>query len=257
MRTVSTEQFVANIKAGRVRCVLPLIAEQARIAWLKLPTTEQILRSVQDLIQEGINHTVVYVVYKFDKTRHVKFTTYLTSALENFYRDIVRSVYRQKRLSPHGLLSLDTTQCSVINGRKVTLQKLLSKSRYETQEERIIYRIDAERMFLKAYRNASPLLRRYLIRWLLQPKPSRMKPGADQTLARKEFRKVACPVLNSELCEVIQNDYLCRNAIADRVCTEFRTAKRQSSNDFLTSEEWALTPVISSARFEQLVPAIG
>lgn len=275
MRTISTVELVCNIKAGRVGYVLPMIAEKARTCWLRLPDSEQLVRSFQDLLQEGINHTVTHVAVKFDIARapelnhfrkqyvpdqvskKVKFTTFLNVALDNYYADVIRAVYTEKRLTAHGLLSADTTRV-VVAGKNISLLdkiKLTRKTRFD-QEVRIINRIDAERMFVKAYANASPMLRRYMIKWLLQPRVSRNKVGAEFNSAKREFRKVAKPILSNEMCETIQNDYLCRATIADKVASSFRTQKRASLAHFVYSEEYQLAPILSRQRIEQLIPVI-
>jgi hypothetical protein len=258
MRTVSTKEFLARIKAGRVKPVLPMIAEHARATWHKLPDSEKMVQSLPDLIAEGINFTVTHVALKFDYSYGVKFTTFLYHALENYYADIIRKVYSDKRLIPHGIMSIDSTTV-VVNGREMSLLdkiKLTRKARLNN-EEKIINRIDAERMFVKAYRVATPTLRKYLIKWLLQPKVSRNKPGSDFAIAKKEFRKVARPYLVPELCETIQNDYICRAQIADILSRKFHTDKKKTHKGFLYTEEFAVAPILSCSQIENLIPTIG
>lgn len=250
MRTVSTAEFVARIEAGRLKPVLPMIAEHARATWRKLPDSEKMVRSVPDLMAEGINFTVTHVTEKFNAKHGVKFTTFLYHALENFYADIIRKVYADKRLIPHGIMSIDSTMVKV-NGQSMSLlnyMKLTKRTKLSI-EEKIIYRIDAERMFIRAYAKASPLLRKYLIKWLLQPKVSRNKPGSDFAIAKREFKKVAKPYLIPELCDTIQNDWLCRSAIAGEVARLFHTAKKQSRSGFLNSEEFAVHPILNAQQY--------
>lgn len=255
MRTVSTAEFVSRIAAGRIRPVLPMIAQHALATWEKLPDSEKTVRSKSDLIQEGINFAVTHVTVKFNPKQGVKFTTFLYHALENYYADIIRNVYAEKRLIPHGILSLETSRLD-IKGKSVRLDRLRSKSRI-TVEERIINRIDAERMFIRAYDAASPLLRRYLIKWLLQPRVSRNKPGADATIAKREFRKVAKPYLIPELCETIQSDWQCRASIAHCVASRFHTPRKQTRQGFINSEEFAVSPILTTEQIMQLIPTIG
>lgn len=276
MRTISTVELVCNIKAGRVGYVLPMIAEKANACWLRLPGSEKSVRSKKDLLQEGINHTVTHVAVRFDIARapelnhfrkqyvpdqiskKVKFTTFLNVALDNYYADVIRAAYTEKRLAAHGLFSADTTKV-VVAGRTISLIdkiKLTRKTRFD-QELSIINRIDAERSFVKAYTNASPMLRRYMIKWLLQPKVSRNKTGVEFNNAKREFRKVAKPILSNEMCETIQNDYLCRATIADRVVTSFHTHKKSTSQLFIHTEEFQLAPILSRQRIEQVIPVIG
>jgi hypothetical protein len=258
MKTVTTAEFVARISVGRVKPVLPMIAEHARATWFKLPDSEKMVRSLPDLISEGINFTVTHVAIKFDSRRGVKFTTFLYHALDNFYADIIRKVYTDKRLIPHGVMSIDSTRVC-INGREMSLMdkvKLTRRTRLNN-EEKIINRIDAERMFIKAYRNASPLLRKYLIKWLLQPRVSRNKPGADFAIAKREFKKVARPYLIPELCDTIQNDWICRATIAGVVADRFHTVKKQSRTGFLNTEEFAVAPILGLSQITHLIPTIG
>jgi hypothetical protein len=274
MRSISTEEFVARIQAGRVKAVLPMIAEHARETWYKLPDSEKMVRSLPDLIQEGINHTVTHVAVNFDLSRAtktsaagtfkdsskktIKFSSFLHTALDNFYTDIIRKVYADKRLIPHGMLSADTTRV-VVNGRSISLLdkiKLTRKTRYDS-EERIINRIDAERAFIKAYRLASPNLRRHLIKWLLQPKVSRNRKGSDFKYAKKEFRQVAKPFLPPSLCKTIQDDYLCRSNIANQVAIRFHTQKKKSGIGFLNCEEFAVAPILNQKQIIELIPLVG
>jgi len=255
MRTVSTAEFVSRIEAGRIKPVLPMIAEHARETWHKLPDSEKTVRSVSDLISEGINFTVTHVTKKFDSRKGVKFTTFLYHALENYYIDVIRNVYADKRLIPHGMYSLDTHTFPDSN-RTIYERYILSRRENKT-EAKLINRIDAERMFLKAYASASPLLRRYLIKWLLQPRVSRNKPGSDFYIAKREFRKVAKPYLVPELCETIQNDWICRASIAHKVSMQFHTPKKQSRKEFLYTEEFAVTPCLSPEQILQVIPIIG
>jgi hypothetical protein len=249
MRTVSTAEFVARIEAGRVKSILPMIAEHARATWHKLPDSEKMVRSRQDLIAEGINFTVIHVAAKYDYKYGVKFTTFLYHSLENYYADIIRKVYTDKRLIPHGVMSIDSTMINV-GGREMSLLDCIKITRRTrlTNEEKIINRIDAERMFLKAYASASPTLRKYLIKWLLQPRVSRNKKGSDFAIAKQEFRRVAKPYLIPELCETIQTDWLCRATIAGEVSRRFRT-NRKHSTGFLNAAEYAVTPILSPQQY--------
>jgi hypothetical protein len=235
-----------------------MIAEHARATWHKLPDSEKMVRSLPDLIAEGINFTVMHAVKKYDSRRGAKFTTFLYHALENYYADVIRNVYADKRLIPHGIMSADTTRV-VVNGNQMSLLdgiKLTHKTKMDN-EERIIARIDAERMFLRTYALSSPLLRRYLIKWLLQPKVSRNKPGADFRIAKSEFRKVARPYLIPELCETIQSDWMCRAAIAYNVARMFHTDKKKSRTRFSNTEEFAVAPILSQRQITEMIPVIG
>lgn len=256
MRTVSTAEYVAYIKAGRVKSVLPMIADKARTTWSKLPDSEKMVRSLADLIQEGINFTVIHVAEKFNVRCGVKFTTFLFTALDNFYTDIIRKIYSEKRLIPHGMLSLDSSNAEV-KGKQISLiDKIRLTHRYDI-ENKLISRIDAERSFLKAYAKASPKLRHYLIRWLLQPKPGRSKPGADFNNARLEFRKSTNKILTYNICKFIQDDYICQTTIAESVAKMFHTDRKANKKAFCFTEEFQLMPMLSGKCIEQLIPVIA
>lgn len=252
-----TSEMVSQVKAGRVQSVLPMIAQHARATWHKLPDSEKTVRSLQDLIQEGINYTVTYVAKEFRLSYGVKFSSYLYNGLDFFYADVIRAAYADKRLIPHGMLSADSTRVNV-GGKNISLLdkiKLTRKTRFD-QELRIINRIDAERMFVKVYANASPILRRYMIKWLLQPKVSRNKKGTEFNNAKKEFRIVARPLLTDELCDTIQNDYMCRSNIASKVANTFHTPKKSSRSGFYNLEEFQVAPILSPEQFIQACPMI-
>lgn len=260
MRTVTTADFVRYIKGGRIQPVLPMIAEKARATWKKLPGSQQLVLSIADLIQEGVNFTITSVCDSFNPKMGAKFSTFLYTALDNFYADIIRKVYADKRFIARHVLSADTDTIS-IGDRCVSIidvAKVTMKSRYDV-ERRMINRIDAERGFIKAYAPASPRLRRYLIKWLLQPRVSRNKPGTDFDLAKREFKVVAKPFLTSEMCETIQNDYVCRFMIADKLAKSFRTEKKAKPGitGYLASEESELSPILSIARATTVMPLVG
>lgn len=262
MRYVSTEEFVQRIKAGRIKPVLPMIAQKARVVWHTLPISEQGMLSEADLIQAGINFTVTHVAVKFNLSRNVKFATYLFSALDNFYADIIRKVYAEKRLIPRGIASLDTQTVNV-NGHTIRLLdkiKLTRRTRLDS-EEAIVNRIDAERMFVQAYAHASPILRRYLIRWLLQPKVSKNKEGQDASYAKRElkqyFSRHAKSYMVPELCETIQKDWICRNNIANKISHSFHTAKRKTKSGFFYTEEFAVANILSQKQLLEVIPTIG
>jgi hypothetical protein len=91
----------------------------------------------------------------------------------------------------------------------------------------------------------------------LQPKVGRFKPGIEFNSAKREFRKVAKPILSPEMCETIQSDYLCRAAIADRVASTFHTSKKANVHNFLNSEEFALCSILTQQRITELIPIIA
>jgi len=258
-RKLSTAEYVEmHIKRGKLAGVLPMIAEKARATFAKLPKHEQVVRSEADLIQEGCNFTVTVAAHAFKLSKGNKFITFLYIALDNFYCDIIRAAYTEKRLAPRGVFSMDTTKVDV-DGKDTALANVVkaSKRAKGNSEDLIISRIDAERAFIKAYTVSSPLLRRYLIRWLLQPTPGRFKPGKDFNVAKKEFRSVVRPILSQELCETIQKDYFCRSNIANSVALRFSTQRKKTKSGYMNAEEFSIRNIISAETAYELIPLVG
>lgn len=236
---VTSQKMHLQVAVGNTSSILRLIAKLSIATHKRLPIAEQTVRSVEDLIAEGRNHLVTHVVKEYNP-RKTKFITLAQHSIQNYYTDILRTTYRQKRTA--AVFSLDTTMTS----SGISLKSFVSRNiRFENTEDDMINRIDAERAYLKAYELASPLLRRYMIRWLLQPNPSRVKPGQQFNDARKEFRKVVKPTISYSLCKFIQDNDDCRTAIADKLVAKYRTPAHKSKKGFSYTEEASLVRVVS------------
>src|ERR1019366_1445999 len=81
-----------SIKADRIDSVLPMIAKKARTTYNKLPSSQQLGTSIQDLINDGKTH-LLSVIKQFDPRKWVKFSTWAFVVLDNFYVDMIRSAY--------------------------------------------------------------------------------------------------------------------------------------------------------------------
>jgi hypothetical protein len=97
------------------------------------------------------------------------------------------------------------------------------------------------------------LLRKYMIRWLLQPSQSKLKDGIDSVAARREFKTVTCKIISPALCETIQRDYMCRFSIANKVVDRFFTPKeehniRHISFTYKKTVEHSLLPILEPKR---------
>jgi hypothetical protein len=79
-----------------VTAYVPLIAQQARIAWSYLPEKTRTWISPEDLIQEGLIVAKYHVAKKHDPKKS-KFSTYLTNTLKCFYADVVSEYKAQCR----------------------------------------------------------------------------------------------------------------------------------------------------------------
>lgn len=213
---------VRSVKEGRMKSILPMIAKKARATFKQLPSSERLGLSVEDLIQEGKILAFSKAARLWNPRKHVKFTTYLFAALDNYYSTRLRDAYAEKRTGH--VYSADTTYGMTPSGSSVLLiDHLRRRSRVEKLEDKLVARIDAERAFVRTYRMASASLRMYMIRWILQPKQSKLKDGVASRTAASELRRISR--LDLALCDHIQDDYVARLSIAKTLFDTFKTRR--------------------------------
>lgn len=129
---------------------LRLIAQKARASWYRLPAQHKAWIDLDDLIQDGILFARFYVAPRF-RPHRAGFCTFLSTSLENFYKEKVFALYRRKR-----------NDCSTVP--LAAVQYCLPS--YEQTEDEIA----AVESLLKVAQKASPILKKYLKHWLLSQK---------------------------------------------------------------------------------------
>lgn len=179
---------VAAVKRGDVSSVLPMFYKKARATWNQLRPKTRSFVSVEDLVSDSIALTIGPVVKGYD-SKKAKFTTYLFKALDN--NNINTLVYYSaKERDERKTLSYDS-DFVYANGALFPVDYYVQKTKkVSSPEQLVINRIDTERAFLNTYRAATPLLRKYLIRWLLNSTTTKFKDGAAYRAARKEFKYI-------------------------------------------------------------------
>jgi hypothetical protein len=156
---------------ARLQSYLPMIAQQARKAHSKLPSYQRTWIDIEDLIQDGVLFTRGHVMKKFDPKRGVKFTTYLCSALVNYYTNRLHDAYRKKRASGD-LLPIEDFH-EILFGSDDTSGRVL-----------------AEEALQKLLSLASPNLRQYLYQWLVLHAETR-NVGSTFRSVKREMRKLS------------------------------------------------------------------
>lgn len=248
------KQMVTAVKKGDVSSVLPMIAEKARATWNRLPQHTRNWYTLNDLMSDGVNFTVTKVVKHYRASEGAKFSTYLYAALDNFYINKVVALTNESRggKQPYAL-SFDSglvkvTSSSGANGFMSVESYLARNQKLGSHEERVVSKVDAERAFLKVYQAATPLLRKYIIRWLLQPKITKFKNGSSFRIASVEFRKLSVVHhFTFELCSFIVDDEqtrldLCKTILAKRF---FTYRGKKATGQLRDCEEWALVQLTS------------
>ena len=244
---MSTPRDFKAIKRGDVSSVLPMITMKANTSWMQLPPHTRAWRSQNDLVAEGVNFTVTKATKYFDPELGNKFSTYLMVALDNFYFNRME-MYRAKERCEEFTVSYERDWVQMASGKWMPVAKYIGKTqRYLETEDRLITKIDAERAFIKVYEGASSSLRKYLIRWLLQPKTTKFKDGTEYRNAKREFKRLAKPAkLSYELCQYIVRDNMCRLALCHTILFEkrFLTYRYKTETGRIRDcEEWALLPL--------------
>lgn len=241
------------VRQGNVVGILPMIAKKARATFFKLPYSERNGRSVEDLIADGRAFAVTRAAKQYKPTSGTKFSTYLFVALDNYYKDVLKAAYTDSRCAV--LYSSDST---TIKGTDLTLDKFIKKSRLDRMEDRLIDRIDAERGFFVAYARGNPMMRKFLIRMILQPGNQKIT-ASDENMswagdALKDFRQQLLIILPERCIRAIQTDYHCRVNIANSLFGMFQTpvASIQKATKLSQTRERDLVPLLSAARQRSL-----
>lgn len=234
-----------------------MIAQKARATYAKLPTSERSATSVLDLIEDGKIVAITRAAKMWSPKREVKFSTYLFACLDNYYKDVLRAAYSEQRFAH--VLSADTTvMVGNVSGRQQYLSDYLKRSRKDRIEDRLIARIDAERGFVRAYAAADHMLRKYLIRWLLQPEDSKLKTGKDFFVAVTDFERLGAQHLTIDMCRAIHSDFECRVAIANNIVSRFVTPRKgfKVATKMSETREYAVLPLLSAERQKSVMALV-
>jgi hypothetical protein len=219
---------LAKVKKGDVGSVFPMIVEKAARSWHMLPEHTRGWVTIHDLINDGVSFTVTEAVRKFKKNRSTNFSTYLYAALDNFYRYRTEP-YRSEGRQESTTFSLDSfVNVMYSNGTQrsgTMLEYVSSKLRFDA-EATYIMKIDIERQFIKLYRDSSPQLRRYLIKWFFQPRPMRVARCKELNDSRKEFRRLATQhSFTADMCRMMIRDQAIRIHLAGVISRRFHTIR--------------------------------
>lgn len=151
--------------------------------WKKLPVSHKTWVSVDDLVQDGLLFARTKLMPKYD-VRRAGFITILTTSLEQFYSRKLASLYRKKRMAPDLLVYLDALVIN--NGEFTTPQDLRSK------DQDVLIQMSMEAAIDVLYKDASPLLRKYMNKWFYSEKDlPRVRNSTVFKRARREFRILA------------------------------------------------------------------
>lgn len=177
-----------------------LIIQKARATYFKLPAQHKTWIDLDDLVQDGILFARYHVLPRF-RPHRANFCTFLSTSLENYYRNRMWALYMQKRnlCQP---VSLSTVQYRVGNGGQEDVE----------QEMRAVQAL------LRVAGQASPLLKKYLRHWLLVQ--GRMqKTGSAFTAVRSELLELSesCGLGREEFEFLLTHDSW-RRRLQARVC---------------------------------------
>ena len=223
------------IRQEDVLAVYPLIYKMAQSTFYKLPKHVQVYLSLEDLIQEGTNFAVerlgVRYYNKAGKKGAASFFTYFYCCLDRHFKKRLTEIYADKRKAL-AVYSMDSSLVNDSTGRSVPLIERLKK-RIDSNnygEDAIIRRIDAERTFIKMYGKASPRLRKYLIRWILQPTDTKFKLYGNKFIkAADEFRLIEIPYsIMCETCRCLWRDADARVAVCRKIIRSYQTPTKKS-----------------------------
>jgi hypothetical protein len=211
----------------------------------------------EDLIAAGVAFTVTQAAKTFNPRLGNKFSTYLFDTLENFFKTggwvgfgvFLSEPMRAKERWEGSTISYESGYIRLSSGRVTTVEKYVARSSHVvSHEDLVVYRIDAERAFGKVYAAASPLLRKYLIRWLLQPKVTKFMNGIAYRAAKHEFRTLAkIHILSYPVCQFIINDDVCRKNLCRMILRRgFLTYRHKKVTGRLKDcLEWSLVPLVA------------
>lgn len=241
----SKEKYVVKIgdlKKGIVtnKNVRLAIVKQAVIFWNKLPQHTRSWFTINDMIADGINHVVMNVAKKY-KSDLSKIITYVTHCVRNHYINVVKYYLAEERRDSK-TVSLQTPVGVDSNTTLLDTLELVHGS----FEDCVIARIDATVAFMKVYAAADLQTRKYIIKWLLQPRFSRNKVGENFTEAVHQFKYLAFHYgLTYELCSSILSDEVLRTSLSFKLIHKYRTPKRSTSSAVLReSIEGDLIPLV-------------
>jgi hypothetical protein len=136
---------------------LPLVAKKAWSAWYKLPPQARTWNDPEDLIQDGILYARRKVLPNFNP-RRANFLTFITISMENYYKNVLNEFFTQKRHS-----------CTTVplNERYHIRYRLGCRAVSLCQIDETEQEIQAVETLHKVFAEASPLLKKYLERWLV------------------------------------------------------------------------------------------
>jgi hypothetical protein len=234
---------ISDLKKGIVtnKNVRLAIVQQAILYWNKLPQHTRSWFTLSDMIAEGVNHVVMQIAKKY-KSELSKVITYVVHCVRNHYINVVKYFMAEERKD-----SRTVSLSSPLTADGMTLfDTLVATASTGSLENCVISRIDAITAFMKVYGAADESTRKYIIKWLLQPKFSRNKVGEHFTEAVHQFKFLAAHFgLTYELCSSILSDIDLRTSLSFKLIHKFRTPKRTTSSATLReSIEGDLVPLV-------------
>lgn len=153
----------------RLESYLRLISQKAWQTWYKLPPQHKSWIDVEDLIQDGVLFAR-FTVFPQYRPHKAKFTTFLTTSLENFYKNLLAECFTKKR-----------NDCRVVPVCSVQYRL--------TAWDNLEQEVKAVKGLLKVVAEASPVLRRYLNHWLFLQGKMHCK-GRHFAVARTELLRL-------------------------------------------------------------------
>ena len=252
-------RFPSRNKPKAIASVMPMIYKKAhRTKNMLAPATRNWV-DIKDLAHDGVVHVLENVIPTFKPKKRL-FSSHAFQLLDHHFQNRVLVSHSDKkyngtlRASERDARKTISYDVPVKSPRTIKqdeersfLDILADQLPTNSHQDRIITKIDAERAFLPLYKTASPLLRKYLIRWLLQPQITKFKKGENYKAVRKEFRQL-CKIygFRRELGELIIMDDRFRRELCFRiVCVlRIRTKRKVTKPDsLLNSRELALVPL--------------
>jgi hypothetical protein len=229
-------RLALRIKRGDVTSVYPMIVKAANESWYKLPPHTRQWYTKEEYTAAGVAYTATSVAKVFDKTKGVKFSTFLQTCLTNFYNTIESEPLRAEKRWEGSTISFDTSYVK-FNHRGITKATSVEfyvshSSKKESPDDEIVKRLDATKGFLLLYDAATVNLRKYLIKWFLTSKVIRMREGQDYHAAKKELAVQARRIgFTCQMGIFLANNDLARAECALQILKTHRTNKSSKFKD--------------------------